>query len=84
MDALNMYDMEDDFKWFEENRDSIIADHHNEYALIQNHKVVGYYKTDTNAITHMKPTPIGNFIVQPCLTAEEEVNFYYTGRFAFS
>lgn len=78
-----MYDMKDDYNWFEENRDSIISGHYTEYALIQSRMVLGYFKTDTDAIEHMKPTPIGNFIVQHCLTADEEVNFYYTGQFSF-
>lgn len=81
-----MYDMESDFKWFNANRAEIIKDHINERVVIRNKEVLGYYPTDRAAIDAMaaRGLPIGEYSVQRCRTAEDDVEYYYTGRYAFA
>ena len=81
-----MYDMKADFKWFNENREEIIKDHINKRVVIRNKEVLGYYPTDRAAIDAMaaKGLPMGEYSVQKCIPEENDINYYYTGRYAFA
>ena len=78
-----MYNMKDDFQWFTENRESIIKDHIGQRVVIKDKQVKGYYDTDQEAIEAMKPVPLGEYIVQRCLTEDDDTEYYYTGRYSF-
>jgi hypothetical protein len=63
-----------EYRWFDRNRDEIIAGHHGEQVVISGHKVVGYFKDNEAAheyvwANNMKP---GNYAIQDCVTREEE------------
>lgn len=79
-----MYDMKSDFEWFKQNRDEIIKNHIGERVVIQNKEVKGYFADEEEAIKNMLPTPAGEYIVQRCLPEDKDVEFYYTGRYAFA
>lgn len=79
-----MYDMKSDFDWFKHNRDEIIKNHIGERVVIQNKEIKGYYSNEEAAIKAMLPTPAGEYIVQRCLPENEDVEFYYTGRYALA
>lgn len=79
-----MYDIKKDFEWFKENREEIIKGHENKRVVIQNCEVKGYYDSDEEAINAMLPIQEGNYIVQRCLSAEKDIEYYFTGRYAFS
>ncbi len=79
-----MYDMKDDFEWFKQNRDSIIKGHEGKRVVIQNKEVKGYYDNETDAIKGMLPTEEGNYIVQRCLPADKDIEYYFTGRYALA
>jgi hypothetical protein len=69
------------FGWFDENRDTIIQDHYGERVLIKDNTVIGYYP-DINAAlvdANSRDLDIGNFLVQRCLTQEEDVEYVYSG-----
>lgn len=74
-----------DFNYFKENRDEIIKEHKGEFVVIKNAEVLGYYKTEENALKDMieKEHELGSFIIQKCVTAEEDKVMYYTRRVAF-
>lgn len=79
-----MYNMKEDYEWFEANRDSIISNHHGQVVVIQNKQVIGYFQDAPAAVEGMKPQKIGTYIVQRCLTEQEDMSTYYTGRYAFA
>lgn len=82
-EGFTMYDMKSDFDWFKQNREQIIKDHIGERVVIQNKEIKGYFPNENDAINFMKPTPIGEFIIQRCLPEDKDVEFYFTGRYAF-
>ena len=78
--------MKSDFHWFNDNRNDIIKDHMNERVVIRTKEVLGYYPTDRAAIDAMaeKGLAIGEYSVQRCRTAEDDIEYYYTNKYAFA
>ena len=66
------------YKWFDENRDTIIANHLNECVLLKNNTVVGYYPNTETALSaaQKKGFVMGEFLIQDCITNEEETIIY--------
>ena len=81
-----MYDMEADFSWFCDNKDAIISGRENQCALIKGGKVLGYFDTDTDAVSWAgeRGLSMGEYIVQPCASDDEGAQYYHTGRYSFS
>ena len=77
--------IDDEFQWFDTNRETVIVHHENEYAVIRDHTVKGYFPGYPQAIAFMEQSRFkpGDFIVQPCRTKKQETAHYYTGTFAF-
>jgi len=74
-----MEDLDDLYKWFDENRVSIIADHLNECVLLKDKSVVGYYPNTDAALSDAEKNGfiIGEFLIQDCITDEDEIMLYY-------
>jgi len=66
------------YKWFDENRDAIIANHLNECVLLKDNTVVGYYPNTETALlaAQKKGFVMGEFLIQDCITNEEETIIY--------
>lgn len=79
-----MYDMKSDFEWFKQNRDEIIKDHIGKRVVIQNKEIKGYFENDEEAMKAMHPIPAGEYIIQRCLSEEKDIEYYFTGRYAFA
>jgi len=73
-----MENLDDLYKWFDENRVSIIANHLNECVLLKNKSVIGYYPNTEAALSaaEKKGVVIGEFLIQDCITDEEEMMLY--------
>jgi hypothetical protein len=69
------------FDWFDENRDTIIHDHYGERVLIKDNTVIGYYPDIDAALSaaNKSDLKLGNFLVQRCLTQEEDIEYVYAG-----
>ena len=74
-----MVDLDDLYKWFDENRESIIADHLEECVLLKDNSVIDYYSSTEAALSaaQEKNFNMGEFLIQHCITDEEEVMLYY-------
>jgi len=74
-----MENLDDLYKWFDENRVSIIADHLNECVLLKDKSVVGYYPNNDAALSDAEKNGfiIGEFLIQDCITDEDEIMLYY-------
>jgi hypothetical protein len=64
----------DEYKWFDQHRDEVIAGHHGDMVVISGHKVIGYFKDNEAACQYVwgKNFKEGTFAIQFCLTAKEE------------
>jgi len=73
-----MVDLDDLYKWFDENRESIIADHLNESVLLKDNSVIGYYNDTETALNaaEEKGYIVGEFLVQHCVTEEDEMALF--------
>lgn len=80
-----MENLDDLYKWFDENRDTIITNHSNECVLIKNNSVIDYYpNTDAALIAAQKNGfLIGEFLIQDCVTDEEDTMMYYNQAVCF-
>jgi len=74
-----MFDLDNLYKWFDENRDSIIADHLNECVLLKGNSVVGYYLNTETALLAAKENGLnmGEFLIQDCVTEDDEMVFTF-------
>jgi len=73
------------YKWFDRNRDTIIASHINECVLLKDNTVIGYYPDTDAALSAAQKNgfTMGEFLVQDCITAEEESMTYYNQAVSF-
>ena len=74
-----MENLDDLYKWFDEKRETIIADHLNECVLLKDNSVIGYYpNTDAALSAALRNSfKMGEFLIQDCITDEEEIMLYY-------
>jgi hypothetical protein len=66
----------ENYKFFDLNRDAIVAGHIGEYVLIRDCAVIGYFTERMSAYvplahTHAEP---GSYLIQQCLAEEEEID----------
>jgi len=80
-----MENLKELYKWFDENRDTIIDSHINECVLLRDNSVIGYYpNTDTAlSVAQKNGFIMGEFLIQDCITAEEESMTYYNQSVCF-
>ena len=80
-----MYDMKKDFSWFCDNRHWIIVGHEGKRVAIKDGKVLGYFDTDAQAVDWAdgEGLLLGEYIVQRCLSEEDDAEYYYTGKYSF-
>ena len=73
------------YKWFDENRDTIIANHIAECVLLKDNTVIGYYPNTDAALSAAQKNGfiMGEFLIQDCITAEEESMTYYNQAVCF-
>jgi len=74
-----MPDLDDLYKWFDENRETIITNHHNESVLLKDKTVIGYYPDNDTALADAEKRGfvMGEFLVQDCISDEEEIMLFY-------
>ena len=72
------------YDWFDIQRDDIIKGHENERVLISDNKVLGYFADEKSAVAAAlaQGYEVGNFLVQRCITEEEELQMFYNVNLA--
>jgi hypothetical protein len=80
-----MADLKELYKWFDENRNSIINDHQNECVLLKDNSVIGYYPDDESALSaaEEKGFIMGEFLIQDCITSDDVAMIYYNPAVSF-
>jgi len=78
--------LDDLYIWFDENRKVIIAGHLNECVLLKDKSVIGYYPDTETALSaaQEKGFNLGEFLIQDCITDEEELMLFYNYNQAVS
>jgi hypothetical protein len=73
------------YKWFDENRNSIIDSHLNECVLLKDNSVIGYYPDTDAALSAAQKNNflMGEFLIQDCITDEDETMIYYNQAVSF-
>jgi hypothetical protein len=80
-----MADLDALYRWFDENRDHIITGHTGECVLLKDRSVAGYYPDTDAALSFAEKAGfiIGEFLIQDCITREEDVMHYYNQSVCF-
>ena len=68
------------YDWFSISRDDVIKGHEKEVVLLADNSVMGYYPDKETALIDAKSKglKLGEFLVQRCVTEEEESMYVYT------
>lgn len=77
-------DLDKDYQFFKKNLDSFLTGHSGELVVIKDCKVLGFYKTESDAMHEtLKSHPLGTFILQSCLPSNQLTQRFHS-RIAFS
>ena len=80
-----MANLDDLYRWFDENRDTIIKGHEGEHVLLKDDAVVSYFHDDNKALEYAQKSGffMGEFLIQECISKEEECMYYYNEAVSF-
>ena len=74
------------YSWFDITRNDIIKGHEGERVLLSNNAVLGYYPDKQAALiaAKSKGLQLGEFLIQKCISKEEEMVYVYTPGIFFN
>jgi hypothetical protein len=74
-----MENLDDLYKWFDQNRETTINGHEGEYVLLKNYAVVAYFQNENEALEYARKNDflMGEFLIQECVSKDEESMYYY-------
>jgi hypothetical protein len=76
--------LEKEFKYFIENKDSLVKKYNDKYIVIKNRKVIGVYDSEIEAIQGASENEsLGTFLVQKCTLNNENYTQTYHSRVIF-
>jgi len=59
-------------------RKEFVEKHPGEFVVIQDEKILGFYKTQEEALETTAGLPLGTFLVQQCIPEEDSIQKYYS------
>ena len=73
-----MINLDDLYKWFDENRGTIIKGHEGDRVLLKNNTVISYFCDEDKALEYAQKSgySMGEFLIQECITKDEECMYY--------
>ena len=82
---MPMANLDELYKWFDKNRDTIINGHHDEFVLLKDDSVVSYFIDENGALEFAKKAgfSMGDFLIQECIPKEKECMYYYNEAVSF-
>ena len=80
-----MTNLDDLYKWFDQNRDTIIKGHKGAHVLLKDDTVISYFSDDNSALVYARKSDfiMGEFLIQECIPKEEECMYYYNEAVSF-
>jgi len=80
-----MVDLDNLYRWFDENRDVINKGHDGEYVLLRGNAVISYFDDENDALNYAQKSgfSMGDFLIQECISKDEECMYYYNEAVSF-
>jgi len=80
-----MVNLDDLYKWFDQNRNTIIRGHEGEYVLLKDKTAISYFLDDGEALEYARKSgfAVGEFLIQECISKDEESMYYYNEAVSF-
>lgn len=76
--------IEENYKWFEENYNSLSKKYKGYYLIILNKEIIKVFKTIDDAIEFSKKLPEGTFIIQKCEKNKDDLIQVFHSRVRFN
>jgi len=74
----------DEFVFYKASQDKIIQGHLDEFVIIKNQQVRGYYKSEEEAFDSMIGEELGTFMVKRCQKPGTDMIEYFNNAVAFA
>jgi len=74
----------DEFTFYEANQGKIIQDHIDEFVVIKDRQIHGYYKSEEDAFDSMIGNELGTFMVKRCQEPGTDVVKYFNNAVMFA
>jgi hypothetical protein len=74
----------DEFTFYDTNQDAIVKGHLDEFVVIKDQQVCGYYKTEDAAFDSMIGEELGTFMVKCCKEPGTDIIEYFNNAVAFA
>jgi exopolysaccharide biosynthesis predicted pyruvyltransferase EpsI len=80
-----MINLDDLYKWFDENREKIIKGHEGDRVLLKDNAVISYFKDDDKALEYAQKSGLAmvEFLSQECISKDDESMYYYNEAVSF-
>jgi hypothetical protein len=75
--------IKDAFEYYTAHQDEIVDGHINEFVVVKDSNVLGYYMREADAFEAMKAHELGTFIVKKCRVRGTDMVTYYNNRVSF-
>jgi len=76
--------IDDEFAYYDSNQEKIVNNHINEFVVIKDCHVCGYYKSEMDAFKSMIGNELGTFMVKRCQKPGTDVVEYFNNAVAFA
>lgn len=70
--------LEKEYEYFLSIIESLLKEHLNEFVVIKDKKIIGFFKTEADALEAMVSHEIGTFLVQKCLPEIEVIQKFHS------
>jgi hypothetical protein len=74
----------DEFTFYEAHQNEIIQGHLDDFVVIKDRQVLGYYKTEEDAFDSMIGEELGTFMVKRCQKPGSDIIEYFNNAVAFA
>jgi len=74
----------DEFTFYDTNQDAIVKGHINEFVVIKDQQVRGYYESEDAAFVSMIGEELGTFMVKCCKEPGTDIIEYFNNTVAFA
>jgi hypothetical protein len=74
----------DEFTFYSTHQNEIVEGHLEEFVVIKDQKILGYYKAEEDAFDSMLSEKLGTFMVKKCQLPGTDVINYYNNAVVFA
>jgi hypothetical protein len=76
--------LNDDFEYYTAHQDEIVSGHLDEFVVIKDCRVLGYYRQEMAAFDAMKGHELGTFMVKKCRPRGADIVTYFNNQVRFA